>query len=219
MTDSSDGRPFARMLANLDLPRVPQQARSRQKRDALMAAAAELFAARGYEANTADDIAAAAGVSVGTFYSYFRNKRQIFLALYAQCIESIDALNIAAIDLGGGPRAAIRDVIRRASERDQLFYGLQRALAELLPHDPELAASDAQFNEQIRSQIVAVIERAAAAGLTWPALDIEETAWLIGQLLDQVWRIDPHAGKAGPAQPERRHTALADLIYHTVFKS
>ena len=67
------GKLLTSLDAMLDLPREPQQARSRKKRDALLKAAATMFIARGYDATTSDDIAAAAGVSVGTFYSYFRN--------------------------------------------------------------------------------------------------------------------------------------------------
>src|SRR6185503_18784868 len=108
-------------IADLDLPRVPQQARSRQKRDALLTAAGRLFEQRGYESTTADDIAAAAGVSIGTFYSYFRNKRQIFLAIYYECLEAILGLGIADLDFGDNPRQAIRAALQRAHEREHKY--------------------------------------------------------------------------------------------------
>lgn len=91
---------FPDILAALDLPRVPQQTRSRQKRDAILTAAAQLFEEGGYDATTADDIADAARVSIGTFYSYFRNKRQVFLTLYAASIEDILELGITEICMG-----------------------------------------------------------------------------------------------------------------------
>ena len=69
------------------LPRVPQQARSREKRDEILKAAAAMFVARGYAATTSDEIAAAAGVSVGTFYNYFRNKRQVLVTRQALADE------------------------------------------------------------------------------------------------------------------------------------
>src|SRR4051812_6692981 len=111
----------------LDLPRVPQQARSRRKRDALLAAALRLFAERGYEATTADDIATAASVSVGTFYAYFRNKRQLFLTLYVEHCQRILALEIGAIDFSTDPRQAIRATVQRALRSDESLEGLRRA--------------------------------------------------------------------------------------------
>ena len=218
MSETADEVVFPNLISNLDVPRVPQQARSRQKRDALLAAAARLFEQRGYEATTADDIAAAAGVSIGAFYSYFRNKRQVFLTLYSTCIESIVGLGIAEIDFGANPREAIRQTVRRSRQRDQLFYGLRRAWAELLPRDPEIAAYNDQLNRLIYSQILVAVRKVVAHGLAWPDLDVERTCWLITVLLDQSWHNEPAPGEATAEELQRADEALADLIYHAVFK-
>lgn len=206
------------VLANLDVPRVPQQERSRKKRDALLGAAAELFAERGYEATTADDIAAAANVSIGTLYSYFRNKRQVFLTLFATCFESFLALRITEIDFAADPHQAIRDVVRRSFERDPLFYGLRRALIELLPRDPEIASYNDQINQFIYQQILTVVRGLAARGMTWPQLDLEATCWFITLLLDRAWHTLPGPQEATQAEIERQQDALAQLIYHAVFR-
>ncbi|HMA34564.1 MAG TPA: TetR/AcrR family transcriptional regulator [Chloroflexia bacterium] len=211
--------PAADILAGLDVPRVPQQARSRQKRDAILAAAAHLFEERGYEATTADDIAAAAGVSIGTFYSYFRNKRQVFITLAAGCIESILSLGIADLEIGTDVRQTIRATVEQAMQRDPLFYGMRRAWAELRPRDPEVAAFDQQINQMVYSQIVTAARRAAAQGRIWPDLDIEATCWAITLLLDRAWQTEPKPGEASPEQISRQRHAIADLIYHALFKA
>jgi AcrR family transcriptional regulator len=210
---------FPNLISEMDLPRVPQQARSRQKRDALLAAAARLFEQRGYEATTADDIAAAADVSIGTFYSYFHNKRQVFLTLYSACMESVFSLGIPEIDFGADPRQAIRRTIDRAMQRDELFYGLRRAWIELLPRDPEIAAFNQRFHQLIYEQILVAVRRVAAQGLAWPSLDIESTSWLIAMLLDQSWQYEPGPGQATAQAIQRQRDALSDMIYHAVFKS
>src|SRR5437867_11382116 len=97
MPDTSERHDSPQTRIDLDLPRVPQQARSRRKCDAILAATSRLFAERGYDATTADDIAAAAGVSVGTFYAYFRNKRQAFLMLYAEHHQAVLATEIGRL--------------------------------------------------------------------------------------------------------------------------
>jgi AcrR family transcriptional regulator len=206
------------LIAGLDLPRVPQQARSRQKRDALLAAASHLFEQRGYEAVTADEIAATAEVSIGTFYSYFRNKRQVFLTLMAACIEWLTGLNIAGIDLSGDSRAAIRAMVERAMTRDELSYGMRRAWVELLPRDPEIAAFDRQINSLVYTQILIAARRAAAAGLTHPDLDLEATCWAVAILLDRAWQIEPSPRTVPPETLTRTHTALADRVYHALIR-
>ena len=48
------------------------------KRQAIIEAALDIFAKQGYEETTIAQIAAAAGVAVGTVYLYFHNKREIY---------------------------------------------------------------------------------------------------------------------------------------------
>lgn len=50
------------------------------KRDAILAAAARLFASEGFDRTTIRRIAGAAGVAEGTIYLYFGSKREILLA-------------------------------------------------------------------------------------------------------------------------------------------
>ncbi len=217
MDENTSNQVFRQLLNDLDLPRVPQQARSRQKRDALLAAAGRLFAERGYEATIADDIAAAADVSIGTFYSYFRNKRQLLFTLYATCLESLEALQIDQADFASNPWSAIRAMINQALERDPLFYGLQRAWQELLPKDAEAASYDAKLNQAIYGQILTAVRRAEAAGLTWPNLQVEATCWIITQLLDLNWQIQPSVSQT-EAERARHLDALTDMIYRAVFR-
>jgi AcrR family transcriptional regulator len=55
--------------------------RREETRGALLDAAATLFAENGYHATSVPDIVQAAGVGHGTFYEYFRSRRDILLAL------------------------------------------------------------------------------------------------------------------------------------------
>jgi len=86
------------------------------KRQAIIEAALDIFAKQGYEETTIAQIAAAAGVAVGTVYLYFHNKREI----YTQA--SIDWTNrlatalqdprILSLPIRQVPRAMIETVFR-----------------------------------------------------------------------------------------------------------
>lgn len=61
--------------------RVPTQARSRKRYEAILDAAADLFAEAGFEATTVEAIARRAETSIGSVYQFFPDKKAIFIAL------------------------------------------------------------------------------------------------------------------------------------------
>jgi AcrR family transcriptional regulator len=75
--------------------RVPQQARSRQRFNQILDAAAELFAELGYDAVTTDTIAARAHTSVGGLYRFFPDKLTIFHALLDRYLNQLRGLSAA----------------------------------------------------------------------------------------------------------------------------
>ena len=54
------------------------------RRESILVAAAERFAARGYDATTLDEIAAVAGVTKPILYRHFGSKQDLYLALLAR---------------------------------------------------------------------------------------------------------------------------------------
>jgi AcrR family transcriptional regulator len=170
-----------------ELPRLPRQARSREKRAELLKSAETLFVERGYAATTADDIAIAAGVSVGTFYNYFRNKRQILLALALLRLSDIFThLRVAHMDLAHGDRhAAIRDAIASVVAGGRR-PGLRIVWQQLMSLEPELAPYQATVRRYALNLIEERLRAACERGGVWPDLDIEGTALAIFSLLDSL---------------------------------
>jgi AcrR family transcriptional regulator len=72
--------------------RRPQQRRARQTFDAVLEAVIRLLKREGLSAITTNRIAEVAGVSIGSVYQYFPDKRAIFIALHQRHIEQIDRL-------------------------------------------------------------------------------------------------------------------------------
>jgi AcrR family transcriptional regulator len=168
-------------------PRTPRQARSLRTREALLQAAEEQFIARGYAGVTADEIAAAAGVSVGAFYNYYRNKRQILMALAQRRLGDIFThLRLARMDLAHGDHhTAIRRAIASVIASDQR-PGLRGVWQQLMSLEPELAPCQALIRryalDQLESQLLSAQER----GILWPGLDLQATALAIFSMLDSL---------------------------------
>jgi AcrR family transcriptional regulator len=67
--------------------RLSRQERKSQTRERLLDAAAEVFAQRGFEAASLDEVAAAAGYTKGAVYSNFAGKTDLLVALLERRIE------------------------------------------------------------------------------------------------------------------------------------
>jgi AcrR family transcriptional regulator len=81
-----------------NLPEGPQpgrRGRKRTLRPAILSAATELFARRGFEQPTMDEVAAAAGVRKATLYSYFDGKSALVEAAIEKLLQELPALRSA----------------------------------------------------------------------------------------------------------------------------
>ncbi|HEY9724130.1 MAG TPA: TetR/AcrR family transcriptional regulator [Oscillatoriaceae cyanobacterium] len=76
----------------------PTQARARQTVEAILQAAADVFEAHGLEGGTTERIVERAGVSVGSLYQYFPNKRALLAAVAESIIAHGRGLQRASLD-------------------------------------------------------------------------------------------------------------------------
>lgn len=77
--DRRSDRPAAR--ADSAARKGAREERKIERREAILSAALEEFAARGFAATRLDDVAQRAGVAKGTIYLYFRDKESLFQEL------------------------------------------------------------------------------------------------------------------------------------------
>ncbi|GII24893.1 TetR family transcriptional regulator [Planosporangium mesophilum] len=116
-----------------------RERRKLQTRAALEAAALRLFAERGYERTTVEDIADAADVAVRTFFRYFSSKRHVLFGDVAHTIAGRLRAALAERPAGEPPVDAVRAALD-AVDIDEDQYApivarlrLVRQLPELLP--------------------------------------------------------------------------------------
>jgi AcrR family transcriptional regulator len=74
------------------------QIRKDAKRKQIMDTAGRVFAERGYHSTTVKDVVAAAEVSVGSFYFYFKGKEELFAELYTEITKEFDERTLSVLD-------------------------------------------------------------------------------------------------------------------------
>ena len=90
-------------------PRETQAARSARTRGALLDAARELFAEKGFAATGREEIAERAGVTRGALYHHFASKTEVAAAVVEELEGELVALVVAAARQGSG----VRDQLHR----------------------------------------------------------------------------------------------------------
>lgn len=201
------------LLSDLTPPRVPRQARSKAKRDRLLAAALALFEENGYDATTIDAIAARAGVSVGVFYSYFRSKRQMLLTLSMERIERTRFTLGAA----GSERLTVERVAASLDEflvKSRRYEGLRRARQELVLTDPDFATLDRETMDSILATLRESLARLRVFGGLRPDLDIPATA---AAIFAMVFHLRDMTARLPDRELEAIIAAGARVIYHALY--
>jgi AcrR family transcriptional regulator len=66
-----------------------REQKKQQTREAILSAALQLFARKGYDNTSIDELARAARIGKGTIYSYFSSKSEIFLAFCEEQLEFV----------------------------------------------------------------------------------------------------------------------------------
>lgn len=82
-------RKFPQPAATAAAPVNRRQEASRKRREAILAAALEVFAAEGFAAARLDDVAEKAGVAKGTIYLFFKDKDELFEQLLVSAITPV----------------------------------------------------------------------------------------------------------------------------------
>ena len=155
--------------------RTPQvQARLDAQRAAIIDAAGELLAERGYAGCSVAAVADKAGVATGTLYKHFPGKAELVVELFRGVVShEVDAVTAAA-RLPGDPAervvAVFETFANRALKAPRRAYAL---LAE--PVDPAIEAERVVFRRVFRDVAAQHIREGVRAGQL-PAQDAELTA-------------------------------------------
>ncbi|MEU2680503.1 TetR/AcrR family transcriptional regulator [Streptomyces sp. NPDC007107] len=168
--------------------RTVDPAKHQARRRHILDAATGLFAAKGYERTTTAEICKAAGISTGSLFHYFPNKRAIFLAVFDE--EGDDkAERLAKARSADDPWRALMDLVDHlaAPATEPVVPALVMEAMVQAYRDPELEALLSRGNADEHAAIAELLTRAAADGLIDPELDPESTATWITALIASVY--------------------------------
>ena len=166
-------------------------------RDRLVAAAAEVFAERGYEGARVQEIVRRAGLSTGAIYTNFRNKADLLLAAVGTAqVDTLFATIELAADAADGLRLAGHELpTARRATRPLLFEAMVAAR-----RDPEVAALLRRRLMTFRSLMAHAIASGQHGGSVAVDVDADAAAEFcqalgMGFLLMEAVGL-PHAGDA-----------------------
>ena len=128
------------------------------RREQIVAAAAALFADRGFGATSMADIVAASGVATGTVYRYFGGKEDV-----------VDAVCAAAVGIGpgtSGPDVTATEAVSRmlAAATDPEHARLTSKVWAHAPASSALQVQIAERHERVRRWLACTIARPAEPG-------------------------------------------------------
>ena len=153
------------------VPATAPSARGAARREAIMAAAAQLFADRGYAAVGMDDIGAAAGVTGPAIYRHFGAKASVLTAVFDRVIDvAYDRVEVSAEpDSPEQDAARLRELIVKYAEA---VCGRRRLMAVFVREVHHLPAEDRTLLDE--RQRVLVRKWRTLLGHAHPDWDVEQ---------------------------------------------
>jgi len=192
--------------------RIPQQQRSREKKQRIMDAARELFAQKGLSGTNSNEIAVRAGVSTGTFYNYFRNKKTLFLDILNQYLENfIAGIYQLQSDQGVPLRDNIRSHIDKAFAAFDLHPAFHREALVLKFSDRDVKRL---FDDAEQKQLVLISSLLQPYSHLGSARNLQVAAKVIHSAVENVGHYVTFLDS--PMQREHLVEELTEMIYHYV---
>jgi AcrR family transcriptional regulator len=156
----------------------PKRADARRNEQTLLDAAAAAFIASGVDVPVRD-IAAKAGVGVGTIYRHFPTRADLIVAVYRYQVEACAQAGPALLANSSTPHAALASWINLFVD----FLVTKHGLAAALQSDAAAFETlHAYFLDRLVPVCAQLLDAAAGAGEILPGLDAYELMLAVGKL-------------------------------------
>lgn len=194
---------------------LPAGPRARRTRDALLNAGAELFTRQGFLETTVGQIADHAGVALGTFYQYFRDRAEIMTTLVRDAV-----VNVLKVDRPWDPSRG-RTGLRRTIGAFVRWYvataPFQSVWEEVTHVQPDMAELRRETTRMFTDVLETSLRDGASSGVLRGDLDPAATARALTAMVDRycylTYVFDPPLAAPSPDETADLLTALwADAL-------
>jgi AcrR family transcriptional regulator len=177
--------------------RLTPEERREQTRSALLDAAADVFARRGFHAASLDEVADAAGFSKGAVYSNFTSKDDLFQSLIEDRGRKLVAEFADAAVRGEQDASSLIERLsdvylrRKADENDWALW-MEFTLYAL--RKPELRRRLIEEGRQTHRMVVDIVEQHAGQAHVEPPIPAAHIAYIYAALFTGLWQmgaVDP----------------------------
>jgi AcrR family transcriptional regulator len=164
--------------------------RGEDTRARIMGAAAELFAAHGFDATSTQAIAGASGITVAAIYRHVPSKADLLVAVARHALETTFAETMSDVGTSTAARR-ISDIVVAYTEPEREFT--RRLVVELThaaAQHPEVASSLQRFHQRARQHIADLVEAGQRDGSLRSDVDATRAARDVLLLIMGICNID-----------------------------
>lgn len=128
------------------------------RRHEIITAAIKLFANKGFEHTTLDEIAEASEFGKGTIYNYFQNKEEIYLAIIEGILEDhtrlMKEISDTSEDLKSFLTKLTKEAMKYSLENKDAFSLMVRVRTQVSGNDPSIKTGLLQKNMETNNKIL-----------------------------------------------------------------
>jgi AcrR family transcriptional regulator len=179
------------------LPQVVPAADARSHE--ILASIRQAFAEKGFDGASMQDLARAAGMSVGNFYRYFPSKAAIVQAMCGYDLSEIQA-EFAEIQTSDRPMACLRDrILNHFSEEAMKDGQLWAEITAAAIRKPEIGAAAREMEESIIALLTAIFAHATRRSMEDARSRYEGQCQMLVMLVKAMATRTAQCGPASPA--------------------
>lgn len=164
---------------------VPLGRKAARTRAALLDAAGTVFSSNGYASTSVGDIAAEAGVSLGAFYQYFRDRADVLAALVGEGAQRMldDAAQVWRPNEG---REGVRRVLHAFVTHYRATSKFQRVWEEVTHVDGDLASLRRELVRTYTAAVESALRAGQEEGSVRADLDVVGAAVALTSMVDRT---------------------------------
>lgn len=201
--------------------RIPNQKRSKEKKRQIIEASIRLFSENGYYNTSSNQISKTAGVSIGSFYSYFRDKKQLMMEAINYYDEQIR--EGMKTDLSGSPAVLkanginkeiiVYQYIRNTIQAHKINPDFHREIVAVSILEPDIQSMIHEQEKRVIDNITTLLDMWASE---LRVTDLQTASTLLFLTVEKVSHsiVFPDI----PVDEEKLIKELAEMILRYLFK-